>query len=166
MHGSDDGYYRVIGDSIAIYNNKLEFEMTEAINTDIERYHQLYPVNATALSETDSDINYLLILTALVLLGIGGYIFLFRRKIKAPSSEDMHQLVDQLIPIIGKTLSSDELDQALNIPEYLSPENARYKRSKLVNEINEYYRVKFSTDLITRIKDPNDKRKFFYRINS
>lgn len=165
IHGSYDGYYRVIDDYIAIYNNKLEFEMTEAINTDIERYHQLYPVNATALSETDSDINYLLILTALVLLGIGGYIFLFRRKIKAPSSEDMHQLVDQLIPIIGKTLSSDELDQALNIPEYLSPENARYKRSKLVNEINDYYRVKFSIDLITRIKDPNDKRKFFYRIN-
>jgi hypothetical protein len=165
IHGRHDGYFHVIGDSVTVYNNMLEFEMAELISADFERYRQLYPVVRTASSETDSGANYLLILSVFIMLGIGGYVYFFRAKSKVPGSEDLSQLVDQVTQMKGNTLSSDELDQSLNIPEYLSPENARYKRSKLVNEINDYYRIRFNTELITRIKDPTDKRKFFYRIN-
>ncbi len=166
IHGQYDGYYHVVGDSVIVYNNKLEFKMAELINLDQEGYQQIYPLNTTTISEAESKVNYFLVGMVLILLGAGGYIYFFRRKKAVAGSEELQQLVDQLIQKIGTTLSSDELDQALNIPEYLSPENARYKRSKLVNEINEYYKITHSRDLIVRIKDPDDKRKFFYKINS
>lgn len=166
IHGQYDGYYHVIGDSVVVYNDNLEFEMAELINAEMNTYSQVFPSVDAAGMVTHIHLKYYIIGFALLLLVTGVFYSTFKRKNKTPVFADLQDLVEKLLQNAGEDLSSDALDQTLDIPEYLSPENARYKRSKLVNEINDYYRLKYSGDLISRIKDPEDKRKFIYRISA
>ncbi len=164
--GSDDGFYHVVGDSIIIYNNKLEFEMAEIINADFHRYQQVFPVDMREVKKTQAGLNYFIIGFVLIFIIAGVYFFYFKKRHVPAAQEDFQELLERVLRNAGKTLSSEELDETLNIPDYLTPENLRYKRSKLVNELNGMYKIKHSSELITRIKDPADKRKFFYRINA
>ena len=56
-------------------------------------------------------------------------------------------------------LSTDELDELLKI-SHLEQDSKKLKRHRILNEIQ-----KISPNLVTRIKDVNDKRRFIYKIN-
>ncbi|MCS5489163.1 hypothetical protein [Algoriphagus limi] len=66
----------------------------------------------------------------------------------------------------GKVLTADELDKVLNIDHLPNPDNKKVKRSRLIRELNLQSEETLGFPLITRKKNPDDKRYLLYEINS
>lgn len=70
----------------------------------------------------------------------------------------------QLLTHDGDKLSTDEFDMALGIHQIANFDSKRIKRSRLIKSLNKQYEEKKGFPLITRIKNPEDKRFVFYKI--
>jgi len=74
-------------------------------------------------------------------------------------------MIVRLLNYSGQKLSQEELDKILEIDNIISIDTMKSRRAALFNEINKEYSIKRGTDLITRVPDPLDKRKFLYYIS-
>lgn len=74
--------------------------------------------------------------------------------------------IRELQKISGSTISAEELDQILGIQDITHGETQRFKRSQMINTFNQETLHKTGKELITRVQDPEDKRRFLYKINS
>jgi len=66
----------------------------------------------------------------------------------------------------GQLITQEELDRILGLEGVSQNETLRYRRAKIINEINEHYKVIRGELMIKRKKDPADKRRFLYRIRA
>jgi hypothetical protein len=73
-------------------------------------------------------------------------------------------LLDKLLEHDGKKLTTEEFDKILGIHEITNFDSKRIKRARLIKEINLRYEEKKGMGLITRIKNPEDKRFVYYKI--
>jgi hypothetical protein len=74
------------------------------------------------------------------------------------------EILQQLLAHDGEKLSTEEFDKALGIHQIANFDSKRIKRSRLIKAINKQYEEKKGFPLITRIKNPEDKRFIFYKI--
>ncbi len=72
--------------------------------------------------------------------------------------------IEKFLAYSGKTITIEELDVILGIEKIRNAETQRFKRSKMINAINQETRIKTGTELIHRIPDPEDKRRFLYEV--
>jgi hypothetical protein len=82
------------------------------------------------------------------------------------SLEEIQELFKILNSLNDEVLSSDKLEEVLGIDQIKSFDNKRSKRAKLIREINQISVAKTGRPLLSRIRDTNDKRYIFYKINS
>jgi len=78
--------------------------------------------------------------------------------------EDDAEILQQLKLHTGEKLSTEEFDTLLGIHEISNFDSKRIKRSRMIKSINNRYEEKNGFPLITRIKNPEDKRFVFYKI--
>ncbi len=113
--------------------------------------------------------NNILIATAISsVVPIGLLIYFRRNRRRKNGLKDLvfdQPLIHILLEWQGQSITSDKLDELLNIHDIRSAETLRFKRSQLINQVNLEYRSKAGQKLVSRIQDPEDKRKFIYRIN-
>jgi hypothetical protein len=95
---------------------------------------------------------YLFILAVIVTLGV---IYFRRKKV----NQEFNALEKKLISE-KKLLNTEELDALLGI-EYMDPESKKFKRNRLINDMNQRH-----PDFITREKDETDKRRYLYQIKN
>ncbi len=81
------------------------------------------------------------------------------------SESSIKETIQKFHPLKNTHLTSDDLDRILEIDQEIIGETLRSKRSKFIKEINATYQLTHHKDLIKRIKDPNDGRKYLYFIN-
>ncbi len=82
-----------------------------------------------------------------------------------PESEDEStEILEKLLPHNGEKLSTEAFDMLLGIHQITNFDSKRIKRSRLIKAINSQYLAKKGFPLITRIKNPEDKRFVFYKI--
>jgi hypothetical protein len=72
---------------------------------------------------------------------------------------EKHNYYDKISICSGKTLRTHEMDELFDIDK-LSYDSRKLKRHRLIQEINKKH-----PDLIQRIKDKEDQRKYLYIIN-
>ena len=77
------------------------------------------------------------------------------------TSKKYNDIIQKLIkkPKENQYLTKSELDLILNI-EHLDYEKQKVRRSEMIRNINKY-----RSNLISRVRDPKDKRSFLYKIN-
>jgi hypothetical protein len=80
------------------------------------------------------------------------------------SEEENAEILRQLLLRNGEKLSTEEFDTLLGIHEITNFDSQRIKRSRLIKALNKRYEEKNGFPLITRIKNPEDKRFVFYKI--
>ena len=85
-----------------------------------------------------------------------------RRLTKGPAYK--HSQIPFLLPYSGKSITADKLDELLAIQSIENQETLRFRRATLINEINLETKRLTGKKLIQRFKDPEDKRRFLYRI--
>ena len=109
-------------------------------------------------------ITLILILFVLVIgIVFGLYFDFFKRKInkwrKASSS-----ILKKVMAYSGENFKSDELDELFQINYDLNSDSLRVRRSRIIRDLNMEYQKLEGKDIITRQKDPNDKRYVIFRI--
>ncbi|MDA1267707.1 MAG: hypothetical protein O2829_01250 [Bacteroidetes bacterium] len=85
--------------------------------------------------------------------------------VKQESEEENAEILQRLLLHNGKKLSTDEFDSLLGIHEITQFDSKRVKRARLIKEINFHYEEKKGNLLITRIRNPEDRRFVFYKIS-
>ena len=74
------------------------------------------------------------------------------------------EILKRLLLHNEEKLSTEEFDTLLGIQEITNFDSKRIKRSRLIKSLNKRYEEKNGFPLITRIKNPEDKRFVFYKI--
>ena len=98
-------------------------------------------------------------------LGVARYQHLRKkRKEEVLEETEDYSLVDKLLAYDGQKLSTEEFDRILGIAEIANFDSKRIKRARLIKGINLQYEEKKGVSLITRIKNPEDKRFVYYQI--
>lgn len=106
---------------------------------------------------------------ALVVFIIGVSIGWFISRFKKDSIEDDYipsELIVQVMLNSGQLMGSDKMDEMLGTGDDPNPDSRRVKRSRIIQEINTEYQIIASKELITRQRDPNDKRFMLYKIEN
>ena len=74
------------------------------------------------------------------------------------------EILQRLLLHNGEKLNTKEFDILLGIDQITNFDSQRIKRSRLIKALNKNYQEKNGFNLITRIKNPEDKRFVFYKI--
>jgi hypothetical protein len=80
------------------------------------------------------------------------------------SEDESPEILEKLLVHDGEKLSTEAFDALLGIHQITNFDSKRIKRSRLIKAINSQYLAKKGFPLITRIKNPEDKRFVFYKI--
>lgn len=154
-------------DSIIIYDSDFQEKLRESLRVNFDQYTLVEcPEGKSSISIWKSV--FLLIL----LLGTVLTVLISKRKKSAKKidqvSIDTEALnispFDKIIKAAGSTLTQDELDLIFEIPNDISPESKRFRRASMITDINTKSKLLHAKEIILRIKDPVDKRKYLYYI--
>lgn len=77
-----------------------------------------------------------------------------------------NDLISHLLNAKISDINTEQLDRMLGIDEITPLEYRKYRRSRIIHEINEEFNIKFGKDLISRYKDPEDGRRYLYKIGN
>lgn len=171
-------YREVLGNKI-VYFDYDEGSNTEGkeVTIDLEKIwknskeigkinYQERPIKQGSFSE--KYLIHLLISGFILLLlglGVARYQHLRKKRKKEVLEEtEGYSLVDKLLAYDGQKLSTEEFDRILGIAEIANFDSKRIKRARLIKGINLQYEEKKGVSLITRIKNPEDKRFIYYQI--
>jgi hypothetical protein len=80
------------------------------------------------------------------------------------SEDESTEILEKLLAHDGEKLNTEEFDTLLGIHQITNFDSKRIKRSRIIKAINTKYEEKKGFPLITRIKNPEDKRFVFYKI--
>jgi len=102
----------------------------------------------------------------LVLGFVLGLFLMTTKKLKKRTlgSHNHTDLIKKLIQENDVLLATHELDNLLVISGDLNADSRRVKRSRIIHEVNSEYQLMAGKKLITRERDPKDKRYMLYRI--
>lgn len=179
-------YFEVIGNKIHYfgYSNTNQLEGKEAmidlevIRSQSREIGQLVLLNEIEKTEPSSFLPLVLwiALPAVLLLGFWmGWHPKNRKKVEdlpplvpEKEGEDLEEenaeILQQLRLRNGEKLSTAEFDTVLGIQEISNFDSQRIKRSRLIKALNKKHEEKNGFSLITRIKNPEDKRFVYYKI--
>ncbi len=79
-------------------------------------------------------------------------------------SKTENPAISALINLKGQTITADQLDILLDIQHITSNETQRFRRAQLIKQINKEVATSHGQPLIQRIPDPEDGRRFLYKI--
>jgi hypothetical protein len=79
--------------------------------------------------------------------------------------DESKEILEKLLAHDGEKLSTEAFDTLLGIHQITNFDSKRIKRSRLIKSLNKHYEEKKGFPLITRIKNSEDKRFVFYKIN-
>ena len=85
-------------------------------------------------------------------------------EVEQESEDESTEILEKLLPHNGEKLSTEAFDMLLGIHQITNFDSKRIKRSRLIKAINSQYLAKKGFPLITRIKNPEDKRFVYYQI--
>jgi hypothetical protein len=98
--------------------------------------------------------------------------FLIYRKSKKKNSFESTPIAKIENPVLfafinlkGQTITADQLDIILDLHNITSNETQRFRRAHLIKQINKEVENNHGQALIIRIPDPEDGRRYLYKIN-
>lgn len=165
-----DCLWKILSSDILIYSKndtlvmmdrnmklKCRYDMAE----EVKKYKPVVKNNA--------GIKLLVGFSVLLALATTGYLY-FRQKRRSQKAVNSiikfdDPRIEELSGLSVRQISVEELDVILGIQNIRNSETQRFKRSQIINSINQEAFHKTGKVLISRIQDPEDKRRFLYRIN-
>ncbi len=147
------------GDSLTIHNIDIAPNIIQ-LNFDFIYKNALFPERSILKNYMSTLFGGIVMI--FVLFGFIIYNNKFRSKKTAPSF--VNPMVDKIIIHSGKVLKQEEFDSILEIDQIISIDNQKTKRSNIFKDVNSEYCKYYGIDLIKRIPDPSDRRKYLYHI--
>lgn len=155
-------FFHTRNDLVSVYDRNMRLILKFDIESELKGFE---PVRSKSL-------NYYFLIPGIVifLISASGLVYFKRKKTKSSINKSKtdkfgHPLIEKFMALSGQTITVEELDVILGIENILHAETQRYKRSKIINAINQETSMKTGKELIHRIPDPEDKRRFLYEVN-
>lgn len=106
----------------------------------------------------------------------GGLVAVRAQAVQPTEGRDNQQEVEQSASAIfddivelerlgARILSTEEVNQFLDLGEEVSSESKRAKRAQFIRDVNRVYQMRHGKDMIVREKDLNDRRRTIYVIH-
>lgn len=148
------GVYLLQHDSISVIDNNRAVSIALI---DLFNNGQLMEFGAIEQPESRWSNWYVLLLLPV----FWGLLLLIRKS----SSRNISQpeLYNQILEKTGSSFQTNDFNQLLKL-NHLSYDRIRRKRSDIIQEINHYHNEAEGKDLISRKRDPSDKRHFIFTI--
>lgn len=147
------------GDSVSIQNTDSQ---DTPIHLDFNLIYKNAPFAEFSIIETNKS-SWIMGVFILVIC-IGFVIYKKNGRSKKALPKFSNPILEKIINHSGKTLNQEELDTILEIDQLISIDNQKTKRANMFKEVNSEYCKYYGIDLITRIPDPSDRRKYLYQI--
>ncbi|NVK50716.1 MAG: hypothetical protein HWE09_13185 [Cyclobacteriaceae bacterium] len=162
-------------------NELYEFDFADLYaKGDVVGKAEILPIESEQIDEIRRD--YLLIISVvLIITGIVLFIMVQNALAKiSPEEEESiasnsaklsnttigsNGIIHQFQEFEGQLLTVEELDQVLDIAHLPNPDHKKVKRSRLIKEVNQHSQATWGHPLITRKKNPEDKRYLLYQIS-
>ena len=74
-------------------------------------------------------------------------------------------LISDLEEAGGRIMSTEEVNDFLQLGQDVSAESKRAKRAQFIRDVNRVYQMRYGNDMIVREKDLNDRRRTIYVIH-
>ena len=74
-------------------------------------------------------------------------------------------LISELEAAGGRIMSTEELNDFLELGQDVSSESKRAKRAQFIRDVNRVYQMRHGKEMIVREKDLNDRRRTIYVIH-
>lgn len=154
-------------DSIIIYDSDFQEKFRASLRVNFDQYTLVEcPEDKSSISIWKS------VLLLILLLGTVLTVLITKRKKSAKKIDQVSidtearstSPFDKILKAAGRTLTQDELDLIFEIPNDISPESKRFRRAAMISDINTKSKLLHAKEIILRIKDPVDKRKYLYYI--
>ncbi len=156
---TEDHLFHIIGDSLTIYNHDAEIFLATNVNAELYKFDKVpgsrssSPVMAWGFG-----------ILAVLILGFG----LYRAKILINKTGNDSTMDDPLFSVLsahrGKIMTMEDFDVILGIDKVIPAETQRFRRAQLIKSLNRKYRAKHGHNLIERQRDPEDGRRYMYRV--
>jgi hypothetical protein len=154
-------------DSLFIYAPDFNEKFRESLQANFDQYDAVECPKHKSPGTFWKSITLMIILLGAVLT-----VFLLKRNKSGKKTDQVYMqdepdnssIFDKIIKTAGSTLTQEKLDLIFDIPDDISPETKRFRRATLITEINNKSKLLLSKEIIIRIKDPMDKRKYLYYI--
>jgi hypothetical protein len=157
-------------DNVIFYQFPDGFERSldlDAVFAESEQVGEIRVIEKNILQKISiKELFYLLTIVLLIALLLCTY--LFRRRptnsINPDPEANLVRITEEILVYSGKMLNAEALDKILGLDELENFDSKRLKRSRMVTEINKKYKQIHQKDLITRSKNPDDRRFVYYEI--
>ena len=147
------------GDSLTIQNTDTA---PNIIQLNFDFIYKNAPFPERSILKNYMSTLFGVIVVIFVLFGFIIYNKKVRSKKITPSF--IHPILDKIIVHSGKVLKQEEFDSILEIDQLISIDNQKTKRANIFKDVNSEYCKYYGIDLIKRIPDPSDRRKYLYQI--
>jgi len=154
---SSDNLAMITDTEIRVYDSSLKLRGIDNIEDNLDKFTYIRQATRPAFL-------YILCIL-LIVMGLLGIIYARMKKHKTGLKENIYSW-EFLEQKKGQLITQEELDRILGLEGVSQNETLRYRRAKIINEINEHYKVIRGELMIKREKDPADKRRFLYRIRA
>ncbi|MBK7360550.1 MAG: hypothetical protein IPI96_15230 [Saprospiraceae bacterium] len=147
------------GDSVSIQNTD---SFTNLIHLDFDSIYKNAPFTEFSIIES-YKFSWIVGVFILVIC-IGFIIYKKNGRSKKALPKFSNPILEKIINHSGKTLNQEEFDTILEIDQLISIDNQKTKRANMFKDVNSEYCKFFGVELISRIPDPSDRRKYLYQI--
>lgn len=148
---------------ILIQGNEMTIMYSDSSTVKYSVEDELHYYNLEP-NTTDANYKWTWIVLCLVVLIMGFLTFRYSRTRRSKVKSELG-ILTLFNDHKGAVIDSDRLDQILSIDTITTNETRKHKRAALIREVNTLSKAQFGSDMITREKDPSDKRFYLYRIN-
>lgn len=151
------------------FQKQIVFQTREAaklIYFDIEEgIAEDYLVATVSFSPKSNLYIYLIPLGLIILILVFIYLYIYHYKKNNHLEDDsLLTIIKQLKASKSSTLSVNELDIILQIDQ-MNDDVRRVKRSKIIKDVNYFWKQQYGKDLLVRKRNEQDRRYFVYTIN-
>ncbi len=153
-------FFHIYGDSLKIYNQRLDYLESYDIKKEIEEKYSPVP---KSIFPSYSNINVSDLVMFILIIIVFGIAFLRKRDKK--SIVYNKTIIQKILEWKDTQINMADLDILLDIHHIQNPDTLKFKRYQKIQEINRIYQSMHHKMLIVRIKDTADKRKYIYEID-
>lgn len=161
------GIIHIKGNQVNCYDKHLNPMNSYDVESERKFFTEVTnPYEKLKSSSNRANVIYILILCAVLIAILAFYKFKHSLQPEVKSKKlSAHPLISSLVSHKGKTLTQEQIDQIFEIDHIISPESKRFKRSQLIKELNKESQLIQNKEVISRKRDPEDGRRFIYKIN-